>query len=82
MSELSDRLAKLERGGVSEPCPLGKIIQSLDPITAGILEKTLAGRAPTRAIHHELTNSGFKIGRDTVASHRNGWCRCSKVEAQ
>jgi hypothetical protein len=78
MSELSERLSSISTGATS-PCPVGKLMTEFDKETAGALEKALNGRAPTRVIHTELTNAGIKIGRDTIAAHRNGWCRCKAV---
>jgi hypothetical protein len=40
------------------------------------LKRVLESSASTRQIHSELAASGIKMGRDTVANHRQGWCRC------
>lgn len=80
MSELSDRLKNLA-DKPSGPCPVGRLLQKMDPETAEALQKALEGRAATRVIHSELTNAGIHIGRDTVAAHRNGWCRCKAAQA-
>jgi len=81
MSKLSERLAQISEGAIS-PCPMGRIIQSLDKETSEALVRALEGRAATRIIHHELQSAGIRIGRDSVASHRNGWCRCGKTTEQ
>jgi len=78
MSELADRLSKIS-SGPSTPCPVGKLLSEFDTQTSEALQKALDGRVATRVIHMELVNSGIKIGRDTVAAHRNGWCRCKAV---
>jgi hypothetical protein len=80
MSELADRLSKISNGPVT-PCPVGKLLAEFDKETSEALQKALEGRVATRIIHMELTNSGIKIGRDTVAAHRNGWCRCKAAQA-
>lgn len=80
MSELSDRLKNLADKPTG-PCPVGRLLDSMDKETAEALEKALAGRAATRVIHSELINAGIHIGRDTVAAHRNGWCRCKAAQA-
>lgn len=79
MSELADRLSKISSGPI-KPCPVGKLLQEFDKDTADALQKALEGRVATRIIHMELVNSGIKIGRDTVAAHRNGWCRCKAAQ--
>ena len=78
MSELAKRLSSLTSGELT-PCPVGKLLLDLDTETAEALQKALDGRTPTRVIHSELVNAGIKIGRDTVANHRNGWCRCKSL---
>lgn len=78
MSELSERLKSLN-GGAATPCPVGKLLNDMDKETAEALRSALLSRVATRVIHAELVNAGIKIGRDTVASHRNGWCRCKAV---
>lgn len=78
MSELSERLSSISKGVIS-PCPVGKLLIELDKDTSDALKKALEGRAATRVIHTELTNAGFRIGRDTIAAHRNEWCRCKAV---
>ena len=79
MSELSERLKNIANKPKG-PCPVGKLLIEMDKETADALEKALNGRAATRVIHSELTNAGIQIGRDTVAAHRNGWCRCKAAE--
>ena len=78
MSELSERLSSISKG-VTTPCPVGRLLTEFDTDTANALQKALDGRAPTRVIHTELSSAGIKIGRDTIAAHRNGWCRCKAV---
>lgn len=78
MSELTDRLKGLSTGAVS-PCPVGKLLTEFDNETADAFQKALDGRVATRVIHTELTSAGIRIGRDTIAAHRNGWCRCKAV---
>lgn len=78
MSELSEKLKGLSHGSI-RPCPVGKLLNDFDKETSEALQKALDGRVATRVIHTELTNAGIKIGRDTIAAHRNGWCRCKAV---
>lgn len=75
MSELANRLARLDESQ-NQPCPVTKLLDSLDAETSEVLSRVLNGKASTREIHSELTTAGYKIGRDTIAAHRNGWCRC------
>jgi hypothetical protein len=80
MTELSERLKHLAEKP-SGPCPVGKLLEKMDAETAEALRQALDGRAATRVIHSELTNAGIHIGRDTIAAHRNGWCRCKAAQA-
>lgn len=57
-------------------CPVAKLISTLTDEEAELLTRVLNSSASTRQIHNELTASGFRIGRDTLANHRRGWCRC------
>jgi hypothetical protein len=75
MSELASRLMRLD-AEQNQPCPVTKLLNSLDSETAEVLKRVMDGRASTREIHSEITAGGYRIGRDTIAAHRNGWCRC------
>ena len=79
MGELADRLKTVSKKALA-PCPVGKLLDSLDAETKVALESALASRATTRSIHRELTSSGIQIGRDTLTTHRDGWCRCRAGE--
>jgi DNA-binding CsgD family transcriptional regulator len=58
-------------------CPVAKLIATLTEAEAELLQRVMLSSASTRQIHNELTASGFRIGRDTIANHRRGWCRCN-----
>jgi hypothetical protein len=79
MSELAERLNRLQ-AQQNQPCPVTKLFNSLDKETSDVLKRVMDGKASTREIHSELTAAGYRIGRDTIAAHRNGWCRCQGVE--
>ena len=57
-------------------CPLAKLIHTLPEEESILLKRVLGSSASTRQIHSELAASGIRMGRDTVANHRQGWCRC------
>ena len=81
MSDLKLALIKLMEEKDSSLCPVGKIINALDADTSAALESVLNSTASTRDIHGELIKAGYKIGRDTLSSHRNKWCRCNMEES-
>lgn len=74
---LKERLGNLHatRGRI---CPVGVLLDSLDKDDAAALSRVLDSSVSTRAIHGELMAEGYRIGRDTLGNHRNGWCRCPK----
>lgn len=57
-------------------CPVAKLISTLSQDESALLTRVLESQASTRQIHNELLASGYRIGRDTIANHRRGWCRC------
>lgn len=75
---LLDRLKELENTRPVNICPVDKLLRSLDKDTADILVRLLEGRTSTRSIHIELRNSGYKIARESISTHRNGWCPCKE----
>jgi len=76
---LKDRLTTLSKAD-SQLCPVGELLASLDSEDSEALRRVLASKASTRAIHNELAAEGYRVGRDTLGSHRNGWCRCPEGE--
>ena len=76
---LKDRLGNLHASG-GRACPVGVLLDSLEPEDAAALSRILDSNVSTRAIHGELMAEGYRIGRDTLGNHRNGWCRCPKAE--
>jgi hypothetical protein len=80
MTELAEKLKSL-KGASRDKCPMGRLADTLDEETRGALFHVLNSRVATRVIHSELVRAGYKIGRDTIGAHRNGWC-CCKKEAQ
>lgn len=75
---LKDRLVSLETKSPVRVCPLAKFILTLSPEDAVALNSILSSRISTRRIHAELQEEGYRIGRDSIDNHRNGWCRCPK----
>ena len=78
MGELAERLKTVGTKPIS-PCPVGKLLNTLDSETRTAFESAMNSRATTRAIHWELATAGIQIGRDTLAVHRDGLCRCKAV---
>lgn len=75
-SPLGLGLQRLLVDKTGDACPVAKLISTLSEDEAALLTRVLDSAASTRQIHNELVASGFKIGRDTLANHRRGWCRC------
>ena len=69
--------------GDTEPrmCPVAKLVSTLTQDEAELLTRVMDSSASTRQIHNELSASGYRIGRDTLANHRRGWCRCQGGQA-
>lgn len=83
MSTLKERLALLEVPPPQRPCPVQALLNQLDSETADLLERLLTkSHKSVRSIHSELASSGIRIGRDSLANHRNGWCRCASQKAE
>lgn len=80
MTELAEKLKSINNA-TRDKCSMGRLAESLDEETRNALFQVLDSRAATRVIHSELIQAGYKIGRDTIGAHRNGWC-CCKKEAQ
>lgn len=60
-------------------CSLGKLINSLDEVDQGYLNRWLDDTDMTNhSIAQLLTNAGHVIHRGTVGDHRRGVCRCSR----
>jgi hypothetical protein len=76
MTELRDIFKKMADDESSDLCPVGRLIASFDEDTKAAFERVMASPASTRDIHSELAKAGYKIGRDTLGTHRNNWCRC------
>lgn len=72
---LKDRLGHLEMADARD-CPVAELMRTLSPEDADALERALLSTVSTRAIHSELHAEGYRVGRDTLGNHRNGWCRC------
>jgi hypothetical protein len=75
---LKDRLGSLEATSPIRRCSFAEFIMTLDADDAAALTNILSSRVPTRKIHTELQEEGYRIGRDSISNHRNGWCRCPK----
>jgi len=76
MTELREIFSKMADEESSELCPVGRLLAGFDTETKTAFERVMVSPASTRDIHSELTKAGYKIGRDTLGSHRNNWCRC------
>jgi hypothetical protein len=78
---LKERLALLEVPPPLRPCPVKIILDQLDTETSELLDRLLTkSRKSIRSIHSELHSSGIRVGRDSLANHRNGHCRCPMEE--
>lgn len=77
---LAERLAVLEGVTTADSvCPVGRLLVSLDDEVRGRLERLLSmpnRQISTREIHRELKACHIAIARDTISSHRRGWCIC------
>lgn len=81
MGKLWENLKKLESNPEPTPCPVGKLLDRLDPETGATLERILANpRRSTRDIHAALQSAGERIARESVSAHRSGYCRCILTE--
>lgn len=76
MTELKDIFKKMAEIEISALCPVGRIVAGFDEDTRAAFYRVMQSPASTRDIHSELAKAGYKIGRDTLGSHRNNWCRC------
>lgn len=76
MTELREIFSKMADEETSDLCPVGRLLNKFDEETKSAFVRVLSSPASTRDIHSELTKAGYKIGRDTLGSHRNNWCRC------
>jgi hypothetical protein len=76
MTELREIFSKMVEEESSDLCPVGRLLTKFDEETKTVFIMVLASSASTRDIHSELIKAGYKIGRDTLGSHRNNWCRC------
>jgi hypothetical protein len=80
MNNLKDKLQSLQTVPEAKPCPVGKLMETLDAETAEVLDRLLKeSRTSLRAIHDSLHDEDIKIARESLSAHRNGWCRCKKV---
>ena len=75
MSELKTRLEAL-MDKKPKPCPVIQMMDEWDGETRDAFNSVLASKAKTTDIHRELAAAGYRIGRDTLSYHRNGFCRC------
>lgn len=79
MSTLDDRLSALEMiAPENRPCPMGVLLESLPDITREKLSRVLGMKISNRRIHSELQAEGYRIARESIALHRDGFCRCPK----
>jgi len=47
---------------------------------AEALETALNGRLSIREIHTALQQEGFRIARESLSHHRNGYCLCRSTK--
>lgn len=78
---LSDSLAALEVESTDTKCPVSRWIEE-NPEAGEILQRLLDGSVPTRRIYETLKREGVKIGRDTLAHHRQKRCVCANFRGQ
>lgn len=78
-SDLREALAAISTAG-SGKCPMARLLDELDKKdkkTRLIVEEKLFDPAfPYTRLHKELRRAGFRIGIESVGSHRNGICIC------
>jgi hypothetical protein len=76
VTDLLNRLKAISTDA-PKPCSLGQIIAGLDAETAEALQRVLANqKVSIRSIHSSLNAEGYKVDRQTISEHRNGYCRC------
>jgi hypothetical protein len=79
LSTLEERLSVLEQEVPEKrPCPMGAFLSTLPDSTRVKLVNILTTKISNRRIHSELQASGIRIARESLAAHRNGYCRCPK----
>lgn len=65
------------------PCPIGKLLEELDPASADNLRTALAlsfRELPNvKVLRSLLTEARFTTSVETISAHRKGDCRCSTI---
>jgi hypothetical protein len=81
MTVLGDRLAKLSTSNKHTPCPMAKLLKSLDTDTAvALIDVMSKEEIPTRTIHQELHNAGIPIARESIQVFRKNNCACASED--
>ena len=67
MTVLGDRLSKLSTSNKHIPCPMAKLLKSLDTDTAvALIDVMSKEEIPTRTIYLEIHNAGIPMARESV----------------
>jgi hypothetical protein len=62
------------------PCKIGQLLIELDEEDSKILDEALADeRWTARSLARALNDRGIPLATDTVRSHKNKTCRCSRT---
>lgn len=74
---LSERLNAIVK---TKQCPVSRLMDTLPQNDAEALETALNGRLSIREIHTALQQEGFRIARESLSHHRNGYCLCRSTK--
>ena len=81
MTVLGDRLSKLSTSNKHIPCPMAKLLKSLDTDTAvALIDVMSKEEIPTRTIYLEIHNAGIPMARESVQMFRKKECACSSED--
>jgi hypothetical protein len=62
---------------VIEKCPLGRMIDKLNPDDQATLLEAIEKGTPTMTLVAALREEGYKIGEPSFNVHRQGKCKCA-----
>lgn len=80
---LTDRVAEGPAPVIhGSPCSVGIVLKRIPPAEAKALAEMLGDGSWTAGqIYDALLEEGHGVGRQTIARHRAGKCRCGKDQA-
>jgi len=74
------KLTGLTPGKPAEPCKVGRILLELDKDDAQVLLDAMANpKWTSRALGIALTERGINVTGDTIKTHTQKACRCSRT---